>query len=213
MKIYFVRHGESEGNTGPLHQGPDTPLTENGRKQAEFVAERFSDIPIDLIVSSTYERAKETAYIINSLILRPIEYSELFVERRQPSEIVGTPKEGPVSEEIRNLMREKRHTLGWRHSDEENFEDLKKRGLDALDFILSLGRENVLVVTHGLFMRMLIACVILGKEMTSHEYFKIMVSFDTKNTGITMCEYKPAIPNERDNPWHIVAWNDHAHLG
>lgn len=213
MKVYFVRHGESEENVGSVFGGPESPLTEHGRKQAGFVAERFTEIPVDLIISSTYERARETAYIISSVIEKPIEYSDLFVERRRPSEEIGTPKDGPLFSKNREIMRVNRHNPGWRHSDEENFEDSKKRGLAALNFILSLPHENVLVVTHGLFLRMLVSCMIFGEEMTSHEYFKIMVSLETRNTGITMCENKPIVSYIRDNPWHIVAWNDHAHLG
>ncbi|MEK7614502.1 MAG: histidine phosphatase family protein [Patescibacteria group bacterium] len=208
-----MRHGESEENIGSIIHGSDSPLTENGRKQAEFVAERFLEIPIDFIISSTYGRARETADIVNTIILKPIDYSDLFVERRNPSEIINTPKDGPIATKIRSLRMENLFVPDWRHSDEENFDDFKKRGLTALDFILSLRHENVLVVTHGLFLRMLVSCMILGEEMTSREYYKLRISLETRNTGVTLCEYKPVVPNERDNPWHVIAWNDHAHLG
>ena len=32
MKLYLVRHGESEGNVGNLTQGNEEPLTERGQE-------------------------------------------------------------------------------------------------------------------------------------------------------------------------------------
>ena len=37
-KIYFVRHGESEGNVGLYVQTPEEPLTKEGIKQAEILS-------------------------------------------------------------------------------------------------------------------------------------------------------------------------------
>ncbi|HLD62134.1 MAG TPA: histidine phosphatase family protein [Patescibacteria group bacterium] len=68
MKIYFVRHGESVSNALGLRQGPDGGLTAKGIKQAKILAKKFSKIPVDLIVSSPYDRAKLTAQIISKAI-------------------------------------------------------------------------------------------------------------------------------------------------
>lgn len=38
MRVYFVRHGESEYNAKQLFQHGDVPLSEKGRKQAEFLS-------------------------------------------------------------------------------------------------------------------------------------------------------------------------------
>ncbi len=113
-------------------------------------------------------------------------------------------------------MHKNFHTPDWHYSDEENFEDLKERGLKALKKILSLsslGHENVVVVTHGMFMKMLLAVMIMDKDLTSYEYSRIYGAFLTKNTGITMCDHAPVVLGERLHPWHITAWNDLAHLG
>ena len=53
MFIYVIRHGEPDYST-------DT-LTELGQKQAELLAERFSDKIFDRIFSSPLGRAKQTA--------------------------------------------------------------------------------------------------------------------------------------------------------
>lgn len=65
LTLYFVRHGESEGNKEGLFRGrTDFPLTELGRRQAESVAHALKDINFSLIVSSPLKRAYETAKFI-----------------------------------------------------------------------------------------------------------------------------------------------------
>jgi probable phosphoglycerate mutase len=50
--IYFVRHGESEGNQARLYQSAETSLSEKGHLQAKLIAERFDNIEIEIIISS-----------------------------------------------------------------------------------------------------------------------------------------------------------------
>ncbi len=62
MKVYLVRHGESEANTEGLFSGfTDTPLTDKGRKQAEGVAIKLSAVEFQKIYSSPLSRAFDTA--------------------------------------------------------------------------------------------------------------------------------------------------------
>ena len=63
--FYFVRHGESEGNTkGVLSGHTDYPLTEKGREQARETA---ALIPTDYVYvySSDLLRCKQTTEIVN----------------------------------------------------------------------------------------------------------------------------------------------------
>src|SRR5438132_190364 len=120
MKIYFVRHGQSELNIGNKEQGSEGALSDLGKKQAEFVAKRFSDIPVDLIVSSPYERAKETADIINAHLNKELIFSDLLVERRSPSKFVGVSNDDPEVRQALALMKENRLIDPmWRYTDEE----------------------------------------------------------------------------------------------
>ena len=61
--LYFVRHGQYERTD----EHPDGTLTELGRRQAEALAERIQDLPLDSIWSSTMYRAEETAQVIADL--------------------------------------------------------------------------------------------------------------------------------------------------
>ena len=88
-KFYLVRHGESEVNTSTIYHTLDSSLTTTGIQQAHYLAERCALLPIELIISSTMQRAQETAAIITEKIHKPVEFSPLFVERRRPSLFLG----------------------------------------------------------------------------------------------------------------------------
>ena len=60
--LYFIRHGQSEGNLKDLFLGfTDLDLTELGHKQASLAASFFQDVPVDKIYSSDLKRAYHTA--------------------------------------------------------------------------------------------------------------------------------------------------------
>ena len=61
MKLYLIRHGESESNVSGYYRGRHSALSRSGLMQAKKLARRFAKIHIDLIVSSDFERALETA--------------------------------------------------------------------------------------------------------------------------------------------------------
>ena len=86
-KLYLVRHGESDGNATmsflPDHQGG---LTKKGMGQAEKLAKRFRKIPIDVIISSDYKRAADTAKIIRRATRKRIVITKLIREARYPKE-------------------------------------------------------------------------------------------------------------------------------
>jgi len=63
--IYIIRHGQTEMNGAHLLQGrSDSPLNENGIRQAEEAAEKLKDVPFSHVFSSPLIRAVQTAAII-----------------------------------------------------------------------------------------------------------------------------------------------------
>lgn len=65
MKIYIIRHGETDWNvTRQLQGATDIPLNEKGVALAQVTAEGLADIPFDCVFTSPLMRAKETAKII-----------------------------------------------------------------------------------------------------------------------------------------------------
>ncbi|PIR38017.1 MAG: hypothetical protein COV34_02930 [Candidatus Zambryskibacteria bacterium CG10_big_fil_rev_8_21_14_0_10_42_12] len=212
-KVYFVRHGESLLNVENKDQGPEGALSEKGREQAEFVAKRFQNIPVDIIVSSPYERTRETTDIINKDLHKKITHSDFFGERRSASRFFGTRHDDPEYLEVRKLAHEKwLEDPTWRHEDGESFQDVKERAQKSLELLESLEEENILVVTHAGILRAIIAVVIFGKDLTYEEHAKLHLTLVSNNTGITLIR-RGTHPIFKVERWALIAWNDHAHLG
>ncbi|ADL51951.1 alpha-ribazole phosphatase [Clostridium cellulovorans] len=65
MKLYLVRHGETECNKKGVYMGStDVPLNETGIRQGEILREKLKDVRFDKIITSPYSRAYKTAEII-----------------------------------------------------------------------------------------------------------------------------------------------------
>lgn len=206
MNVYFVRHGQSIFNKKPRHQYPDTPLSEEGILQANLLGKRFKNITLDAIITSPFSRAKNTAQEIEKASNVSFIESELLIERKMPSAFLGKFVDDPEIAGIHEEMRQNMSNLDWRHSDEENFSDLIKRGRDTLDFIISQNNNSMAVITHGHFLQILTYIMIFDDQISPEAFVKFQHNIEFSNTGITLCEYK-------DNKWKVLTLNDYAHLG
>lgn len=62
MKLYVIRHGETDWNKEKRLQGKaDISLNENGRELARLTGEKLMDIPFYIAISSPLVRSMETA--------------------------------------------------------------------------------------------------------------------------------------------------------
>ena len=62
MRIYAIRHGQSEANLHRIHGGwAQVPLTEKGHAQAAAASQRISGLHFDEIIVSDLLRARQTA--------------------------------------------------------------------------------------------------------------------------------------------------------
>ena len=211
MKIYLIRHGESEGNAKNIRQGADVPLTEQGIKQAEFLATRLMDLPIDLIISSPYLRTKQTAEVISNKLKKEINFSNLFTEKKKPTEIEGLLVGDEKGDAIMKETWKNFFTPGYHYADEENFEDLKERAIKAADFLEQQKAEHIVVVTHGWFLRFFLGTLVFGRELNQRELQGIC-HFETWNTGISVCKFQTERESSYDTGWRIETWNDQNHL-
>ncbi len=203
--IYFVRHGSTEGNESNSFQQPDILLSEEGIKQANIVARRFREIPLDVVVSSDMTRAQMTAEIISQAVDKPLVIESLFKEIMRPSAVRGRSKDDPEVRGIMNQIKANFHLSEWHHSDEENFQDLKVRAEKALVYLEKRKEEKILVVTHGNFLRMLLGVIVMGDDCTPQIYKNFVQSFNVINTGITLCK-------TFEGKLSVQVWNDYGHL-
>jgi broad specificity phosphatase PhoE len=208
-KVYFVRHGETLLNAQHIRQGSGGGLSNKGKQQATLTGQRLQLFPIDVIIVSPFERTQETAAIINTFLKKPIEYSDLLKERRNPSEIIGKWADDVEVRRITDLIDKSFHDSNLRYSDEENFEDLKLRAEQLLDFLAARPERNILCVTHGIFLTMVIAVMQYRESLTAEEYIKLSFYNQANNAGITVCEFKPLEKKSPTHGWNLLAWNDY----
>lgn len=225
MKIYFVRHGEGEHNVNKLYSIPDFNLTEKGIKQAESLAERLINFPIELILSSPYQRTKQTSEIIKTRFasnsdqqkMPEVIFTELLEELKRPSEISGKSWEDPEIIKIRQLMNENFDKADWHYSDEENFYDLKKRSLEFLKYLEQFKQKHILIVSHINMIKMVVLSMMFAESL-SPDIFSRAYDFLTLSTsGLTICQKTDKSHNdfgtERKTLWELITWNDQSHLG
>lgn len=207
MKLYFVRHGESRLNAQKIHQHNDVDLSPKGIQQAKFVANRFRDIPIDIIISSSHLRAQQTAEEITLALKKQIFFTDLLGEIKRPTQLRGKHYDDPEAMHIKDMLLKNARLTDWHFSDEENFYDAKKRAEDFFKYLHLFKEENILAVTHGNFLRVLIGIVLLGESYDHEAFVRFNHVLNPVNTGITLCEV------DKHGNWKLITWNDHAHLG
>ena len=204
-RVYFIRHGESEGNIGLFRQSSDAPLTEIGKEQAQIVAKRLSNINFDILITSPFKRTLQTSEFISRETGKNFIQSDLFVERKRPTEQLGKSKDSKENiESERNYLEAFRK--GDKYKDGESFGEILKRANDALSFLSSLKEENIIVVTHGMFMRVICACILLKESINPESCFGFMKNLKTTNTGITI------IQKDDKKDWSLITWNDQSHF-
>lgn len=162
-------------------------------------------ISFDIIISSDFVRATETATIIAEKTGHRVEFEPLFRELTRPSVIRGKYHTDPEAAKIIAFIADN-FSDGTKHSDEENFFDLKARAQKALSYLEERKENNLLVVTHGTFSHMLIGAMAFGKTLTPEEFLALDYFLHSTNTGITTCVFK-------EGKWRLYTWNDCAHLG
>lgn len=208
--VYFVRHGESKDNIAPVFQSPDSPLSENGKKQAERIAYRVSKLSFDALITSPFKRAKQTAETIARVTNKPIEYSKLFTELLKPTYVHSKPYTNEKASILWREWEKSLYTSGIKIEDGENFDELITRTNKALTFLQNKTEKSLLVVTHGYFLRTIIARVLLGDFLTGETFRNIQKTVATENTGLTVLQYSEDF--EEKLTWRLWIYNDHAHL-
>jgi phosphoserine phosphatase len=151
MKLFLIRHGQTEWNQQGRMQGHgDSPLTERGRRQADLTGKALCAYHVSHFFCSDAGRALETV----ERILK--ESAGLPMPRRDPRlrEINYGRWEGLVRKEIEDGYPElyrayKRNPESFKAPDGESFQDLQDRFLSFLAEVPQIDNEDCLVVAHN----------------------------------------------------------------
>lgn len=202
MKVYFVRHGETNSNLQKSGGNFNDRLTEVGREQVQELANRIYGISIDIILASPHKRTKETAEIIVEKINKEIKVVSLLGEKKWPTEIEGKSLKDPEVKKVFDLIREKNNLdPAWHYSDEENFFDIKKRAELFIEYVSKLTFTNILAVSHEYFIKMVIAIILYGDQLSYEVFRNYFHSTSLDNASLTLCEKKQDI-------WKLITLND-----
>ena len=164
MKIYIVRHGETEWNTLRKLQGrSDTELNEMGIRLAEITAEALAEIPFDVAYTSPLKRAYKTAEIIVGKRDIPIIVDERIQEVSFGKyEGLGCSKENYEipDPEFENFFKAPEKYVAKNGT--ESIEDLCKRTTEFLKEITGnreLEDKTILIATHGAALKGLLSSI------------------------------------------------------
>lgn len=153
MKLYFVRHGQTEENVANIIQGHQPGrLTPLGHEQARRVAERLREISFDAVYASDLGRVVETARHVMVHHPVPLTYDERLRERGAgvyeglPREVLWEAEAGSGQPQIE-----------FRPAGGESFLDLQAR----IESFLESSRirhagQSILVLAHGGWNRQLL---------------------------------------------------------
>lgn len=187
MKIYIIRHGETEWNKVCRLQGhSDVPLNENGIQVAKLTAEGMKDISFDRVFTSPLIRAAETARIIVGDRQIPV-----IVEPRL-QEISFGSLEGLVHRPEAGIIGDVQLVNFFEHPEQyvcpesgESIEQLMKRTSTFLREVIhteAYEQETILIACHGAALRGLLSAV---KPIPIADFWKGGVQ---KNCGVTILE-------------------------
>ena len=92
MKLYLVRHAIAEDPAG-YEDDSLRPLTEKGREKMKRIAQGLAELGVspDLIVSSPYVRASQTASVLAKELKykEELSYSDFLVPMGEPNDMIG----------------------------------------------------------------------------------------------------------------------------
>ena len=157
--IYIVRHGETEHNLNGIMQGQsNSPLTENGQRQAREREESLRRVHFDAIFSSDLGRTVQTAEILNVNRQLEINTSKLLREKffgiyegKSIKFFLDQNKE--LLEKFAKLSEQEKNHFKYEPT-QENDDETTGRMITILREIGAIyAGKTVLVVSHGSIMR------------------------------------------------------------
>jgi len=149
MILYCMRHGHAEHNANDIMNGNPSKqfkLTKLGRGQVIKGKEKIKDVQLDVVITSEFPRAIETAKIVSAGLDIPT------IQDKRLNDI-KSGVEGKSYFEYKEQQKIAAEIQGTdvshaRINDGESFEDEKKRVYSFLDWLKNQNYENVLISAH-----------------------------------------------------------------
>ena len=184
MKVYFIRHGQSENNLKGLWTGwQDAKLTEKGIEDAKLAGEVIKGVKFDKVYSSDLSRARDTA----KAAIQGCEPCEIMLLREvDVGNIAGKPF-AALSDEERALIP----TYGYSRLGGETREEYRGRIEEFCRMIEPLDCENIAVFTHAGVLRTMLS-IVTGVNIPNPK-------LACNNCAVAIFEYI-------DEKWRVYSW-------
>jgi len=172
MNLVFVRHGQTISNIKDIcddDPSKKTALTEKGETQAQKAAEILKDRKIDIIFTSEFFRTNETADIINRYHNVKIKIDKRLDDRK-------TGFTGKSERDFLKFLLDSGDFWNAKHKSGESFEQERRRIISFLKNLKKLPYENVLIVSHGEPMQLIVG------------YFNGLENYATLKIKIENCQ-------------------------
>ncbi|MFO7976304.1 MAG: histidine phosphatase family protein [Candidatus Hydrogenedentota bacterium] len=166
MQIFFVKHGQSEGNIGGDYSPSDPPLTELGHAQAARAGLALSGQAITALYTSPMMRAMQTAKALHEVLALPIQVRIELAETYRPAwhgppaAEEPIPKRGLTIAEAKTMFSAAKYPADtaddarwWEAHVREQREGAYARAAAAFKSLREQHTEDdrIAVVTHGAF--------------------------------------------------------------
>jgi isoleucyl-tRNA synthetase len=185
-KYIVIRHGEADHNKENVLSGnPDTPhhLTEKGKEEIKATAQKLKGKKIDLIFTSPFVRAKETADILAEAL--DISGADIIVDNRLRELVTGDLDGKPVSV-YHSYFSSQEEKFYKPTPNGETLFDMKNRAMDFMSEIDALHEgKTILIVTHE-YTAWMLSAGISGASVKETVAMKEKAGDDFINTGGTM---------------------------
>jgi len=196
LKIYLIRHGETDFNRKSMEYGQsdETSLNKRGLEQVKKLSLRLKYIRVDKIFSSQVRRAIQTAEVLSKYLRIPVIKDERLKEY-EPGKV--DPSSEEWSKEYKRMLNEGMSKYDIRPFGGENIWDLIKR---AKSFLEEIEKEKgtIVIISHSGFNEVFIN---LSQKREKDDF----VHLKQDNTSINILE--------RDKKkWCVKVINDSSHI-
>lgn len=196
LKIYLIRHGETDFNKTDKEWGQDNdiPLNDWGELQSKKLAERLKDIKFDKLFSSDLKRAKQTAEELSKSLNVNVIFDKRLREYN-PGEV--DPASEEWTEKYKKMLESGMSKYDIRPFGGENIWDLIKR---TESFLKDIEKEEgtIAVVSHS---GVNAAIINLSQGRNKDEFLGIKQD----NVCINLLEFN-------EGKWGIKLINDSSHI-
>lgn len=184
MILYLMRHGQTDWDASHHVLGwKDMPLNQTGLQQVNLAAEKLKNISIETIYASDLKPSKKTADIISGYLDLPVHYTKKLREINfgKAEGVKKTDLEAKFSyiyHAFNDIKNPERYAIAYPGG--ETIGEAQQRFVKFITKLCEDGRDNVLLVTHGMFLRIFTETC-CKKEIYLNNGSVLKVTYECKN--------------------------------